>query len=1174
MSSKDFNAKLEIGDSYTSRPKNVRPSLLSNPAAVVREILADCAAVRQKYHFYQLLPLLEDLVKKGEPLDDKKGTTEQLIEILTLLPAESQLRTDLTNTFINTLWNNLQHPPLSYLGGNVSYQTDQEVEQAKVGKSNTKTSSLEPESVEFVSPVNANIKLVETVPTPPNAVLQYRTPDGSYNNILSPDLGRAGTPYAKSVRTEKKLAGVKPDAGLLFDLLMARGDNPGDFKENQAGVSSMLFYHASIIIHDIFRTNRADTNISDTSSYLDLAPLYGSSLKEQLSIRTMKEGKLKPDTFVERRLLGQPPGVNAILVLYSRFHNYVAEVLLKINEADRFQLAVGPDRGPVQYAKAIAKQDHDLFNTARLIVNGLYINICLHDYLRAITNTHASASNWTLDPRVEIDKHFDSQGTPRGIGNQVSAEFNLIYRFHSCISKRDETWTNKFFTEQIFAGKSLEEIHKMSEAELMTGVLQFSQQVPSEPEKREFGGYKRGADGKFRDEDLVSCLKASMDDPAGVFGARQVPKILRVVEILGIVQARKWQVASLNEFRDFFGLKRHQKFTDINSNQDIANILERLYAHPDMVELYPGLMIEDAKPVRSTGCGICPTYSVGRAILSDAITLVRSDRFNTIDYNVSNLTAWGYNEVKQDYETLGGSMFYKLIQRGLPGWFPYNSLNVMQPMYTKEANMRIAKSLKTIQLYTIKDPEPPRPVVVLTKHDDCKAVLEDHQTFVVPWLPAINDLFPGERDYSWYMLSGDGAQNFANRQMSEKILYGAMPSLLPTVKRSVNQWGRDWISKEGFKMAEGLYEIDILRDVVIPLNARLLADLFYLDLRTDDENPQGSLSYADVYKHLLNIRVWGSNNNDPAQAWNRRRWAQQSAKVIIDTTRPLVQEVANEKNTGGIFTFLSSFLLPNGSHGSHIKEGSLRSLGRKLVQAYLANGTSVEKTIDNLWLNGFGAVGILVTTFAECMEFFLRPKNVQIWSEVQSMAERDDDRGIRDYVQEAQRLTTRGRNMRITTKSKRIGEKSIAPGTAVVLMLGEAGRDASHVSNPLEFRSNRRSQSATSRPMQPFSDGIHHCFGREIAITFVCETIKLVAGLKDLRPAPGLSGQIKAIQLGTEKCFLNNTWSYLTFDPTTWKLHYSGTGKGTYKAAEKTAPKMNLTQIEMLIASKIGLEKL
>lgn len=68
--------------------------------------------------------------------------------------------------------------------------------------------------------------------------------------------------------------------------------------------------------------------------------------------------------------------------------------------------------------------------------------------------------------------------------------------------------------------------------------------------------------------------------------------------------------------------------------------------------------------------------------------------------------------------------------------------------------------------------------------------------------------------------------------------------------------------------------------------------------------------------------------------------------------------------------------------------------------------------------------------------------------------------------------------------------------------------------------------------MQAFSDGIHHCFGREIALTFVCGIMKLVAGLKELRQAPGLSGQLKAVQVGTEKCFLNENWSYMTFDPT------------------------------------------
>jgi linoleate 10R-lipoxygenase len=117
---------------------------------------------------------------------------------------------------------------------------------------------------------------------------------------------------------------------------------------------------------DIFRTNRKDANISDTSSYLDLAPLYGSSMEDQVAIRTMSKGLLKPDTFHEKRLLGQPPGVNVILVLYSRFHNYVADMLLKINEGGRFSLSPFDEDDAEEKAAAIKKQDHDLFNTARL----------------------------------------------------------------------------------------------------------------------------------------------------------------------------------------------------------------------------------------------------------------------------------------------------------------------------------------------------------------------------------------------------------------------------------------------------------------------------------------------------------------------------------------------------------------------------------------------------------------------------------------------------------------------------------------------------------------------------------------------------------------------------------------------------------------------------------------
>jgi hypothetical protein len=89
----------------------------------------------------------------------------------------------------------------------------------------------------------------------------------------------------------------------------------GHFRENTAGLSAVLLYNASIIIHDILPSNRQDPNISDTSSYLDLAPLHGSNLEDQLKVRTMEKGLLKPDTFSESRLIGQPAGINVMLVL-------------------------------------------------------------------------------------------------------------------------------------------------------------------------------------------------------------------------------------------------------------------------------------------------------------------------------------------------------------------------------------------------------------------------------------------------------------------------------------------------------------------------------------------------------------------------------------------------------------------------------------------------------------------------------------------------------------------------------------------------------------------------------------------------------------------------------------------------------------------------------------------
>lgn len=124
---------------------------------------------------------------------------------------------------------------------------------------------------------------------------------------------------------------------------------------------------------------------SKTSSYLDLSPLYGSNQDMQDTVRTFKDGKLKPDAYADKRLLGMPPGVSVILIMFNRFHNHVADNLAAINEGGRFT----PPSVELDGEKKAAgwkKYDEDLFQTARLVTCGLYINITLIDYVRNIIN--------------------------------------------------------------------------------------------------------------------------------------------------------------------------------------------------------------------------------------------------------------------------------------------------------------------------------------------------------------------------------------------------------------------------------------------------------------------------------------------------------------------------------------------------------------------------------------------------------------------------------------------------------------------------------------------------------------------------------------------------------------------------------------------------------------------
>ncbi|QSZ34092.1 hypothetical protein DSL72_005680 [Monilinia vaccinii-corymbosi] len=705
-----------------------------------------------------LLKLFSSEIKGVQ--NDNTLLLEKTVQLLSSQPATSGIGKSLTANFVNTLWNALPHPPGRSLGE------------------------------EF----------------------RYRDADGGNNNIRMPELGRAGTAYAKSVKAERAKKKNLPDPGELFDGLMRRGDGEKGFKGSPTGISSQLFYLATIIIHDLFLTDHEDMTKSKTSSYLDLAPLYGCNQEEQNAVRTFEDGKLKPDCFSSKRILGFPPGVGVFLIMFNRFHNYVVGMLAQINDNSRFQKPK-----PEAEKTAFDKYDNDLFQTGRLITCGLYVNIVLKDYVRTILNLNRTTSKWDLDPRVEETKNLLNNPAAEGVGNQVTAEFNLIYRWHSAISPRDEKWTNKEYAK-IIPNKNPADV---TLPELLRALHKMEAELPSDPSQRSFADLSRLSDGSYDDESLVSIFQSSVEDLSGAFGATNVPPIMRSIEILSILQSRSWNMCTLNEFRKFVGLTPHTSFADINPDPVIGKKLKEFYGSPDDVEFYPGVVVEKTKPAVVPGSGLCTGYSISYSILSDAVGLVRGDRFYTTDYTPESLTNWGYNEVQFDTNIDDGAVLYKLVLRAFPNYFEGNSIYAHFPFVIPQVNLEIQKSLGREGLYSWEVPKKKADFLTVNSWEECRGILDNSIDWKVTVGPEIAILTSHESITSSktidppippFCLAGDDPINSTSHSLVTSSFYN-----LPTGHAHKHDQGNpDWSTAITQFYTDNVADLFEKHKVVIP----------------------------------------------------------------------------------------------------------------------------------------------------------------------------------------------------------------------------------------------------------------------------------------------------------------------------------------------------------------------
>jgi hypothetical protein len=192
----------------------------------------------------------------------------------------------------------------------------------------------------------------------------------------------------------------------------------------------------------------------------------------------------------------------------------------------------------------LRRQDNDLFQLGRNINVGFFATVVLKDYVAAILNTPRADSVWSLD----LGKEIKSGGTrvERGTGNVVSVEFAVLYHWHASLSHADAEWMEELLRENL---PELGSIHDMTPAMFKKVLMQEGHKLmATQPKDWTFGGLKRDENGRFNDVEIADLIKDCIEEPAHAFGAHGTPASLKVVDIMGQLQAREiFNVCTLNE---------------------------------------------------------------------------------------------------------------------------------------------------------------------------------------------------------------------------------------------------------------------------------------------------------------------------------------------------------------------------------------------------------------------------------------------------------------------------------------------------------------------------------------------------------------------------------------------------------------------------------------------------
>ncbi|EME49010.1 hypothetical protein DOTSEDRAFT_119905 [Dothistroma septosporum NZE10] len=992
----------------------------------------------------------------GDPLDDKDLMLENGVAMLQSLPANSGLSAATSDAFIKMLYHDLPHPSTTMAG--------------------------------------------------PTA--KYRRHDGGNNNPWNPEMGKAGTPYARNVPPSKPKGPNLPDPELVFEQLMKR---KGPFREHPSGLNRLFFSFATIVIHECFQTRRGQPWINETSSYVDLSTLYGNTEVEQKRVRTYNNGLIYPDSIASERIMLMPPGVVALLVLFSRNHNSIAESLLSINEEGKYKPWESLSKEDQVW------QDNDIFQVARNINVGFFATVVLKDYVAAILNTPRANSTWSLDLGKEIKSA--GQRVERGTGNVVSTEFAVLYHWHAALSAADDQWMEAVLRRHVPELKSLDDMTTKMFYERVMGA-EGGHLMSLEPRHWTFGGLERDETGRFNDVQLGELIKDCVNEPAHAFGAHGTPASLKVVDILGQMQARnQFNVCTMNEFRRYLNLKAYASFEEWNPDKETARAAELLYGHIDNLELYPGLMAECTKPA-IPGSGVCPGQTTGRGILDDAVALVRGDRYLSYDFNSNTLSNWGISKLGDVPGGTYGGMLPHLLFTGLPNSFTGTSPYALLPFYTPKAAKGILEGNKAVAKYDLVRPPPDGTVVGIHTRTGIKAVLEDVNSIHPLSLPAVERLSAGRS----FMFGFHGAQSNKSSALQKVFFENGFEE---NVSKFFQTTTARLIKQCSLKYSSMKRSIDVVRDITNVAPIMWLANRFAIPLKTQ-ETPKGLVTLPRLFDMYLALFFYSSFNVRAGREWKLRENAEYAASTLGE-----IHE-AHLKTQQGVKEHIVDWL----AKGSAYEVGPDAD---RIYKALLATKQPIPELAGDCLGIGATVAGIITQQASLLIDLFLKPDYEQYKKRIIELSHMDDaasNKELQGFVFEGMRHASVIPGVPLVANKDTVvqdggrGAVNIRANQKVLIAASKAAMDPQAFPNPEQLDPHRPFESYTL---------LGHGPGARVVGPAIAGMLKEIFKLGDLGRAAGRLGQFSFLEYhvgGTTIKYYLDANSAESPMPTTLTLEY------------------------------------